>query len=320
MSVDVVCFGETMALIAPDPPRPLTDAQSLLLSHAGAESNVAISLTRLGTPAAWCSRLGDDPLGRRVLSDVTATGVSTALVRLTDARTGVLIKSPAGAATTVLYYRDHSAAAGMDPTDAERALVDRPRLIHLTGITPALSPSCSAAFDHALGAARRRGVTISFDVNHRARLWPSLDAAAGRLQQAAQLADIVFVGLDEATRLWGTEQPADVRELLDAPAVLLIKDGARGAHGFHGADRYDVPALPVEVIEPVGAGDAFAAGWLHAHLTGRSPVECLRLGHLVAAASLRSATDHGHLDATRLAAAGRADAPWPPTDLPEGQP
>jgi 2-dehydro-3-deoxygluconokinase len=308
----VVCLGETMALVAPDPPRPLVEAHRLRLGHAGAESNVAVGLAALGTPAAWCSRLGDDPLGRRVAADIAAAGVDTSLVRFVAAPTGVLIKDPQAAATTVLYYRAGSAASTMDASDADRALAAGPALVHLTGVTPALSAGCAAAVDRVLDRAPADGVTVSLDVNLRPRLWPDPGTAAATLRSLAQRADIVFVGRDEAAALWGCDDAADVRACLDAPPVLVVKDGAEPATAFVGGLATSVVPLGVPVVEPVGAGDAFAAGFLHAHLAGRPPEAALRLGHLLAAEVLASAGDQAERpDPAALAAACEPTAPWP---------
>lgn len=288
----VVCLGETMALVAPDPPAPLAVADRFVLSHAGAESNVAATLARLGTRARWCSRLGDDPFGRRILADLGAIGVDTSLVRLGVQRTGVMFKDPDGASTTVRYYRDSSAASAMDDSDGERALAAAPDVVHLTGITPALSPSCAGMIEHVLQLASASATQVSFDVNHRPALWPDHATAAAVLLRLAQRSDIVLVGLDEAAVLWGTRTADDVRALLDQPQVLVVKDSDRSASSFEAGRRAEVPAPSVEVVEAVGAGDAFAGGWLHARLAGADAEDALRLGHQMAAASLSSPTDH----------------------------
>ncbi len=319
MSVDVACLGETMALVAPDPPLPLATATRFVLGHAGAESNVAVSLARLGSRASWCSRLGDDALGRRILAEISAAGVDTAAVQLnTAARTGVLFKDPRAGATDVVYYRGGSAASAMDETDVDRALASKPKMLHLSGITPGLSPSCARAVDYTLERARRDGVLVSFDVNYRAALWPERDSAARALARIAGRCDIVFVGLDEAVDLWGVTTADSVRALLEQPGVLVVKDGARSASSYEDGRCSRVDALEVDVLEPVGAGDAFAAGWLHGRLAGMSAVEALRLGHLVAAGSLSSVTDHSldSLPPATLRGLARDDSPWPPTDWP----
>lgn len=318
MTLDVVCFGETMALLAPDPPVRLVAAENLALGHAGAESNVAVSLARLGTRARWCSRVGDDAFGQRILAAITAAGVDTSTVQVcAGARTGVFFKDPDGDMTSVHYYRDGSAASQMTAADVDRALTDVPRVLHLTGVTPVLSPSCADAVEHALVRARETGCILSFDVNYRSALWPEPDLAARTLTRLAQSCDIVFVGLDEAARLWGTTCEASVRGLLDRPSVLVVKDGPRSATAFEDGRRTRVLAIPTHVVDAVGAGDAFAAGWLHARLTGMSATEQLRLGHLVAARSLSSVSDHG-VDSGPLAGLpelARADRDWPPPPI-----
>jgi 2-dehydro-3-deoxygluconokinase len=289
----VVCFGETMALVAPDPPQPLVTALSLVLAHAGAESNVALGLARAGTSAAWCSRVGDDPFGRRILADLVDHGVDVSPVRMIPgARTGVMFKDPAPTGTAVRYYRDGSAAAGMDASDAARALEVGAEILHLTGITPALSDSCASAIDAAIGGARQREIHLSFDVNYRAALWPGVDEAADTLVALAQRCDTVFVGLDEALALWGTATAQQVRDVLDAPPVLVVKDGAAAATAFAGGLAQVISPPAVTVVEPVGAGDAFAAGWWHARLGGADAPAALESGHRFAAAVLASATDH----------------------------
>jgi 2-dehydro-3-deoxygluconokinase len=319
MSVDVMCLGETMALVAPDPPRPLALADRLVLSSAGAESNVAAGLARLGTSAHWCSRVGDDPLGHRIVADLEAVGVGTDCVRFsTSARTGLMLKDPAADRTRVLYYRDRSAASEMDESDADRALSRRPAVLHLSGITSALSESCARAVARALDQAAGAGTRLSFDVNLRPALWADHDRAAAELHRLAQRCDMVFVGLDEAAALWSTATAEEVRELIDAPDVLVVKDSARCATSFDADGHVAVDALPITVVEPVGAGDAFAAGWLHAHLRGLSAEQKLRLGHLVAAHSLMSATDSpaDWIPAEQLRAMAGNPAAWPPREWP----
>jgi 2-dehydro-3-deoxygluconokinase len=312
---DVVCLGETMAMVAPSPPRPLAEARTLALSQGGAESNVAIWLARLGCPAAWCSRLGDDVLGRRVVAEVAASGVDTSPVLLEHgAPTGVYFKDPRPGSTSVLYYRDRSAAARMDESDADRALARAGRLLHLTGITPALSDSCARAADHAITRAGQLGVTVSFDVNYRPALWSSPAAAAAVLGRLGRRCDIVFIGCDEAALLWGAESVLGIRAALNLTGTLVIKDGPRAASSTDdGVVVTTVAALPVDVVEPVGAGDAFAAGWLYGLLQGLPAAGRLRLGHLIASAALSSATDHGDLPDSpagllQLARSGQA---WP---------
>ncbi|MFF3752263.1 sugar kinase [Streptomyces sp. NPDC002018] len=295
----VVCVGETMAALAPEPVAPLDDAELLRLDIAGAESNVAMYLADHGVPVRWVSALGDDPFGGRIRERVASFGVDVTGVRTDPTRpTGLLIKNPGADGTRVHYYRRGSAASALGPEVLRSAAVRGAGLVHLTGITPALSESCRALAEEAL--APGRPYPVSFDVNHRAALWtgrPAGESAGEILHALADRADLVFVGLDEAQALWGpaVTDASAVRALLPGPRVVVVKDGGRAATAYLGQVPHTVPALPVEVVEPVGAGDAFAAGFLAGLRAAGDPVHAVRLGHLTAAAALRVTADHGPL-------------------------
>lgn len=291
--VDVVTIGETMVLLVPQEPVPLAHAAGLAVHIGGAESNVAVYLVELGHRARWVSRLGDDPLGDLVLRRLESSGVDTsAVVRVPGGRTGLYLKDPMAERTTVHYYRDGSPAAALAPDALDDPMVADGRILHLSGITAALS---EPARDLVRAAVRRPvpGRLVSFDVNHRPTLWRAGEAG-GVLAELADAADLAFVGFDEAQRLWGCATPADVRDLLPNPGTVVVKDGAVGAYSF-GAGQVFVPTPTVTVVEAVGAGDAFAAGYLSGVLDGRDERARLRLGHLVAASALSVRSDHAHL-------------------------
>ncbi len=294
----VVCVGETMAALAPEPPESLDTGESLRLSVAGAESNVAMYLADLGVSAVWLSALGDDPFGRRVRAAIAAANVDVSGVRSDPHRpTGLLVKDPGPAGTRVHYYRRGSAASALGPDILDDPRLGSAALVHLTGVTPALSPSCGALVERALATPpAERAHAISFDVNHRPALWQD-GTAATVLRDLADRADIVFVGLDEAQHLWGADLDAGgVRELLPRPRLLVVKDGGREATALHGDGRMvTVPAPRTEVVEPVGAGDAFAAGFLAGLMRGGALTSALRLGHITAASALGVTGDHGPL-------------------------
>ncbi|MFG2957867.1 sugar kinase [Streptomyces sp. NPDC048291] len=295
----VVCLGETMAALAPDPPLPPADADRLRLSVAGAESNVAMYLADHGVPVHWLSAVGDDPLGRRVRAAVAAAGVDVTHVRTDPHRpTGLLVKNPGPAGTRVHYYRTGSAASALGPGLLDGEPLGSAALLHLTGITPALSASCRALVTRALDRpAAERPYAVSFDVNHRAALWPH-GTAPSVLCALADRADIVFVGLDEAQALWGGNLTVTgLRELLPGPRILVVKDGARTATAVTAHGTCTVPALRTAVVEPVGAGDAFAAGFLAGLLRAEPLPRALRLGHLTAVSALKVTADHGPLPA-----------------------
>ncbi|MDT0466881.1 sugar kinase [Streptomyces gibsoniae] len=293
----VVCVGETMAALTPDPPRPLADAGTVRLSVAGAESNVAMFLADHKIPVSWLSALGDDPLGRRVRTTVANAGVDVSQVRTDPHRpTGLLVKDPGPGGTRVHYYRRGSAASALGPGLLDQEPVTTAALVHLTGITPALSASCRSLVTQALAVpADERPYAVSFDVNHRAALWPD-GTAASVLRELADRADVVFVGLDEAQGLWGADVTVPgIRELLPHPRIVVVKDGARAATALTAEGMRTVPALRTTVVEPVGAGDAFAAGFLAGLLRGTTTVRALRLGHITAVSALQVTGDHGPL-------------------------
>lgn len=321
--VDVVCVGESMVTFLPSRPGPLADVPAFTRAIGGAESNVACTLAAAGHRARWVSRVGTDGFGDHLLDTVAAYGVDTGAVRRDPHRpTGVYFRTDADRATDaheVVYYRAGSAASAMSPATVPYATVAGARILHLTGITAALSADCRALL-HELTAPRPGRPLVSFDVNHRPALWHD-GTAPEVLRDLADRADLVLVGTDEAERLWGTADPAALRALLPGPAALVVKDGARtalvlertaGPEAPTGPDALTVvPAPRVEVVSAVGAGDAFAAGFLSGTLRGLDARARLRHGHLMAAAALTAPGDLAapprRARADRLAALG-ADA------------
>lgn len=293
MTGTTVCLGETMAQVTPADGEGLEHSRELRLAVAGAESTVAQYLADLGHRSAWVSRVGDDPLGRRIVAAVGGRGVEVGGVRVDRAApTGVYFKDPGPDGTRVHYYRRGSAASRMGPEDAERVDLAGARLLHLTGITPALSAGCAELVELLMERAARSGVLVSFDVNHRPALWSSLDAAGVALRDLARRADLVFVGRDEGERLWGTATAEEIHAHLALRGTLVVKDGEVGATEFGGSAREFVPAPAVEVVEAVGAGDAFAAGYLSGFLRGSGSAGRLALGHRLAGRTLRSIEDY----------------------------
>jgi 2-dehydro-3-deoxygluconokinase len=292
---DVVCVGESMALITPTG-SALAVAETAAIGHAGAEANVAAGLVAAGHRAAWASRLGDDPLGERLRSELERRRVQLWVERDPNAPTGVMFKDPGVDSSDVYYYRRGSAASLMAPGFLAPRALEGVTIVHTTGITPALSASCREMVDRLFLDARAAGALVSFDVNDRRALW-SLEDAAATLARLADAADIAFVGRDEAERIWGTATAADIRALLPNCALLVVKDGDVGATAFAlDSEPVFVPAPAVDVVEPVGAGDAFASGFLAATLDGRPVDERLAAGHAAAARVLRTHADMPPID------------------------
>lgn len=186
--------------------------------------------------------------------------------------TGLYVKEASPHGSPVRYYRRGSAASGMGLEMIDRLGLGEVKLVHLSGITAALSDSCLAMMRELLRRPRH-GFRISFDLNWRPALWSDRDPRV--LRELADMADVVLAGSDEAELVWGTGDPSRLRKLLPGPASLVVKQGAEGATLLEGGSSYFEPALKVAVVEPVGAGDAFAAGFLAATLQGRArPCGC----------------------------------------------
>lgn len=284
----LITLGETMTMVTPARAESLATAEDIRLHPGGAESNVACHAAELGVPSAWVSALGDDVLGHRVCRSIAGHGVDVRWVVFdADAPTGVYFKEPGRG---VLYYRAGSAASRMGPDTVADVPLEAADVVHVSGITPALSASCAALLETVFARVAASGATLSFDVNHRPALWAE-GAAAPALRALADRADLVFVGLDEARALWGCATPADVRALLPGPGRLVVKDGDVGATELGPEGSVFEAAIPTEVVEPVGAGDAFAAGYLAALIRGAGPRERLRAGHGRARLVLLSTSD-----------------------------
>ncbi|MEV6421955.1 sugar kinase [Streptomyces sp. NPDC051662] len=346
--VDAVCLGESMVTFLPSLPGRLADVPSFARTIGGAESNVACALAAAGHTVKWVSRVGADGFGDHLVDAIAAYGVDTSGVRRDpDRPTGIYFRTATDRATDaheVAYYRAGSAASAMAPGTLSYDDLWAGRVLHVSGITAALSDDCLALMRELTGRAPGRPL-ISFDVNHRPGLWR--DGSGARvLLDLARGADLVFVGEDEAAEAWDLHGGDAIRAALPEPATLVVKRGGAGATvyeriaggdgGGDGAGGRDgagdvegvgvgdrggagggdtvtsVPALRVDVVAPVGAGDAFAAGFLSATLRGLPAAARLRHGHLMAAATLTVPGDLGtppsRAEADRLV--GLDDTTW----------
>ncbi|WSY86714.1 sugar kinase [Streptomyces sp. NBC_00876] len=257
--------------------RPLQLGGSLGLSVAGAESNVAIGLARLGHSVRWAGLTGTDEFGSLVLRTLRAEGVDVSCAATTGAcPTGLVVFEPRVAdLLRVHYYRDRSAGASLGPEHLRQALAEPARVLHVTGVTTALGTGPCEAVSAAVRAAPAMGARVSLDVNYRSRLWSTAEAASS-LRPLARNVDILVASDDElpliASERASTED-ARVESLLDqGVGEVVIKRGADGAEVFYQGGSFALPAVAVSVRDTVGAGDAFVAGYLSALLDGE-PVE-----------------------------------------------
>jgi 2-dehydro-3-deoxygluconokinase len=284
MGFEVITFGEAMVRLAPPNFERLEQARTLDVQVGGAELNTAVLLARLGRPVAWVSRLTDNPLGRMVAGWARQGGVSTEHVAFTqEQRVGLyfLEFGAAPRASSVLYDRQGSAMAATQPGMLPWATICAgTKWFHVTGITPALSPVMPTVVEEALRAAKVAGATTSFDFNHRAKLW-SVEAAAACYSRLFEqrLIDVLITSPEDLRRFLGLsgEKPEELAlaaarkfqvvalTLRETPGVWkntftsLAAQGTRLVNG---------PRFEVEIVDRLGAGDAFAAGLIDGLLAG----------------------------------------------------
>jgi 2-dehydro-3-deoxygluconokinase len=269
---DVVTMGETMALMKAESPGPLAHVASLSLGMGGAESNFAIALRRLGTSVTWAGRVGADSLGEMVLRELAAEAINTFASRDHTAPTGLMIKERRTAeAVKVWYYRRGSAGSRLSREDVPAEQIAQSKLLHITGITPALSTSAADAVSYALDCAQAAGTLVSFDLNYRAALW-SPEEAGEQYRRIIPRADVVFAGDAEAAMAVGdAKDPWELARRINemGASQAVIKLGADGCVAVVDGEPHAQGAVTVRAVDTVGAGDAFVAGYIAELLNDR---------------------------------------------------
>jgi 2-dehydro-3-deoxygluconokinase len=306
----VVTLGESMGLFRASSVGSMTHVSDFTLGIGGAEGNVAIALARLGTPVRWLGRVGSDPIGRRVLRELRAEGIDVIGIVDPDAATGIMVKEQRTVDTTrVQYYRAGSAGSRLSIEDLSAADIPNAALLHVTGITPALSASARAAVFAAVDIATAADVPVSFDINHRVSLWREDPAPVYR--DLAARSQIVFAGDDEARILF--PDAATPLELAHAIAELgasqvIIKLGEAGCVAVIDGAEYQLDAIPIRAVDTVGAGDAFVAGYLAELLAGLTAKERLATAVTLGAfACLNSGDWEGFPTRDELGMLGRSE-------------
>ena len=303
MTVEVVTLGECLISLVAGQVGPLAEATTFDRHIAGAEANVAVGLARLGHTVAYIGRVGNDGLGTAVRRRLRGEGVDVEHLQPdAAATTGVMFRERrALGAAEIVYARARSAGSRLGAADVDRAVADGvfagARWLHLTGITPAVSAGARAAVDQAAAAAREAGLTISLDVNLRRRLWSDEDAAAV-LRPLATRVDVVLGSSDELAVIAGRPLDTDPATLVEAivalgPSIAVVKLGADGALAVErGGPPVRQPGLVgATVVDPVGAGDAFSAGFIAARLDGADVAAALRTANACGAAAVAAIGD-----------------------------
>ena len=290
MTPQVVTFGETMISLRASGLIRL--GAGFTSSLGGAESNVAIGLARLGHRVKWAGVVGSDEQGELVLRTLRAENVAIS-ARVDETRpTGLmLIERRFGSSVRVSYYRANSAGSTLSWEDIDKTLVEGVKLLHISGITPALSQSAHDAVVRAISRSKQLGITVSFDVNYRSRLW-SKERASEVLGPLAEQADFLIASEDEL-RLLGSGELEKIagKALRNKTSTVVIKRGAEGVRVMTKDQSIDIPAHRVQVVDTVGAGDAFTAGFLSGFLDGLGVADAGRRGVATAAFSVSSLGD-----------------------------
>lgn len=287
-AMEVLTLGETMAVMNPLHGGPLRFVRTFEKRIGGAESNVAVGLTRLGHSSGWMGRVGDDEFGREVLAFVRGEGVDVSRVAVDPvAPTGLYFKERRGVSDVhTYYYRSNAAASRMSFEDLDLDYLLSGRFLHLTGITPTLSDSCYDLTQRLLSAANESETIVSFDVNIRWGLFNDHDPRK-TLAPLAAMADIVFLSEEEAKFLFGGDDPLTIEKALQSTrAQTIVVHQASGAFVVQEDGTTERQAYPVEVIDTVGAGDAFVSGFLSGKLQGLSVGECLDIANACGACAV----------------------------------
>jgi 2-dehydro-3-deoxygluconokinase len=332
----VVCFGEILLRLSATPGEVLLQTAALGVHVAGAETNVAVSLARLGTEAAVVSRLPDNALGQAARGEVRRQGVDTSALLGGPGRMGLYFLTPGAVLrpSEVLYDRAESAFALAEPDSFDwDALLEGAAWLHVSGVTPAVGPRPAESCLRAVRAARRRGVKVSFDGNYRAKLWAAWKGdGPAVLRQILEQADLAFIDeRDLALVLGRSFEEADLLERRRASARAAfeafphLQRIAATIRTHEGVDTQELSALMIErggaetragplrlsgVVDRIGGGDAFAAGLLHGLVRGEPSLDfalaAAALKHsiagdfnLVSEAEVRALVEGGGLDVKR---------------------
>ena len=286
----IITIGESMVMMVADQSDSLQFVTSYTRKIAGAESNVAIGLARLGHDVGWISAIGDDPFGTYIRNTIRGEGVDTSQVQiLTEYPTGMLVKERNEIGDPkVFYYRRGSAASHITLDMVDESYFTDAKILHITGIFPALSENCRETLLQAVRLAKKQGAMVTFDPNIRLKLWNKEEARV-TLRKLASLSDLIMPGRKEAEILIGTGDWDQVKEYFHNAGnrYIVMKDGPDGAFYSHqeGCEVVETgyaKGFPVRrVVDTVGAGDGFAVGILSALMEGLSLKQAVTRGNAI---------------------------------------
>ncbi|HJQ65735.1 MAG TPA: sugar kinase [Gemmatimonadales bacterium] len=293
--MDLVTFGEAMLRLSPPASQRLEQASSLAATVGGSELNVAVLAARLGVTSRWVSRLPDNALGRLIEARAQEQGVDAHVEWTTDGRVGLYFVEIGGARiSSVLYDRAGSAISRITPGSIHWAVVFAgARWFHVSGITPALSEGAARVTAESLAAAKRAGLTVSYDLNYRSKLWSAQQACATQ-QPLMEHVDVLTTTMEDARVVFGIggDDSAEVARALqkrfDLRAVAItMRDNPLAAAVAADGKVYTAPRHEVETMDPIGAGDAFCGGLIVSRLENHGWGDAVRF------AAATSALKHG---------------------------
>lgn len=285
----VLGFGELMIQLNPTSKGPLRHANMFERRVAGSEANVIIGMSRLGNESAFFTAVGDDELGNCIISTLNAEKVETKFIKVGSGFTAVYFVErgyPVPSKTNVLYYRKGSAFSKITPNDIAPEMFDNIELIFISGITPALSESCYSASKKMVEIAKEKNIKVVFDTNIRKKLLPDSEIAIKTLSFFIQEADILITGIGDLEHIFPNlsldDQIKNLRTFTSTD-LIIFKMGKEGARAYKGKDVFEARSFDVEVVDELGAGDAFDAAFLASFMEGKTIDESLIYGNAAGA-------------------------------------
>jgi 2-dehydro-3-deoxygluconokinase len=283
--MDLITFGEAMVRFSPPASQQLEQASTFTATVGGSELNVAVLAARLGVASRWVSRLPDNALGRLIDARTREQGVDPHVEWTADGRVGLYFVEIGGARiSSVLYDRASSAFSRVTPGTIEWASVFAgARWYHVSGITPALSDGAAKVTAESLIAAKRAGLTVSYDLNYRAKLWSAKQACAAQ-EPLMEYVDVLIAGQEDARVIFGAESAESLAKRFEIGAVAItLRDNPCSATVAADRKVYSAPRVEVTTLDPIGAGDAFVGGLIVSRLEGRGWDEAVRFATATAA-------------------------------------
>jgi len=283
--MDVITIGDGMISMCPKQKGPIIFSNTFERKIGGAEINVAIGCSRLGLKSGWISRIGNDDFGKYILKTVRGEDVDTSEVKLVDGyQTSVYFREVlSDGSSRSFYYREKSPTSTMNLKDLNEEYFKTAKILHITGVFPSINKNNQKVILEAVRLAKKFNLIVSFDPNIRLKMW-TREEAKSFIEKLLPNVDILLIGDEEIEILLGETTIEDAIKTFHNYGIekVVVKKGAKGAIGSDGKNVYEAPAIkPKALVDTVGAGDGFAAGFLTALLKGETLENCVRFANAV---------------------------------------